>query len=147
MRESVRRGRQPPDGARRQRRLDRAQSLVEFALVLPVLLILALAAVDYGRAYFDYISVTNAARNGAVFASASEEAAADEAGIRSAVLNELGEVQDGDSVVVTVATGSDAQGKTFANVTVRHTFRTVFSWPGLPTSFPIQRSVQMRVAQ
>jgi Flp pilus assembly protein TadG len=147
MQESLRRGSHSPGGARPQRRLDRAQSLVEFALVFPVLLVLALAAVDYGRAYFDYISVTNAARNGASYASTGAEAPSDTAGIRSAVLNEMGDVQDKDSVVVTVATGTDSSGKMYAKVTVQHTFSTIFSWPGLPTSVPIQRSVLMRVAQ
>jgi Flp pilus assembly protein TadG len=41
------------------------QSLVEFALVLPVLLLLILGAVDFGRLFSTKISLTNAAREGA----------------------------------------------------------------------------------
>ena len=55
--------------ARRDRARSRGQSLVELALVLPVLLLLVLAAVDLGRIFFARIAVTNAAREGAYEAS------------------------------------------------------------------------------
>jgi Flp pilus assembly protein TadG len=41
----------------------RGQSLVEFALVLPVLLIMLLGILDFGRAVAAYNSVSNAARS------------------------------------------------------------------------------------
>ena len=41
------------------------QSLVEMALVLPILTILTFGLVDFGRAYYFQVSVTNAAREGA----------------------------------------------------------------------------------
>jgi len=43
------------------------QALVEFALVLPVLLLLFLAAVDLGRLFYAYVGVENAAREGAAY--------------------------------------------------------------------------------
>lgn len=43
----------------------RGQSLVEMALVLPVLLLLLMGLFDFGRAIFAYNSVSNAAREGA----------------------------------------------------------------------------------
>ncbi len=52
----------------RRRHSDRrGQALVEFALVLPVLLLLTLVAVDFGRLFFSYIQVNNAAREGAAY--------------------------------------------------------------------------------
>ncbi len=45
------------------------QSLVEFALVLPILLLLILGAMDIGRIITTKIAVTNAAREGANFLS------------------------------------------------------------------------------
>ena len=42
----------------------RGQALVEFALILPVLLIILLGTVDAGRLIFAYNSVANAAREG-----------------------------------------------------------------------------------
>ena len=49
-------------------RRTRGQALAEFALVVPVMLLLLLIAIDFGRLYFTYLGVTNAAREGAAFA-------------------------------------------------------------------------------
>jgi PKD repeat protein len=45
------------------------QSLVEFALIVPVMLILLLTALDLGRLMYSQITVTNAAKEGALVAS------------------------------------------------------------------------------
>src|SRR6185437_10682149 len=45
----------------------RGQSLVEFALILPVLLLLTLIAVDFGRVYLGWINLQNMARIAADF--------------------------------------------------------------------------------
>lgn len=42
-----------------------AQSLVEFALTLPFLLLFLLGAVDLGRLFHVYVTITNASREGA----------------------------------------------------------------------------------
>lgn len=42
----------------------RGQSLVEFALLLPVLLVILFGLLDFGRAVFAYNAVSEAARNG-----------------------------------------------------------------------------------
>jgi TadE-like protein/PKD domain-containing protein len=51
-----------------KRRRTRGQSLVEFALVLPILLFLTLIALDFGRVYLGYINLQNMARIAANFA-------------------------------------------------------------------------------
>ena len=55
-----------PDWRRHQ---SRGQSIVEFGLVLPMLLLLMLGTLDLGRAFFDYIQMRNAAYEGARYAS------------------------------------------------------------------------------
>ena len=50
-------------------RSERGQSLVELALVLPLLILLLAGVADLGRAFFSYIQITNAAREGARAAS------------------------------------------------------------------------------
>jgi Flp pilus assembly protein TadG len=45
-----------------RRRRDRGQSLVEFALVIPVIVFLVVAFVEIGRAVFAYNTIANAAR-------------------------------------------------------------------------------------
>ena len=47
----------------------RAQALVEFALLLPILLVLILGAMDLGRVFYFKIVLTNAAREGANYLS------------------------------------------------------------------------------
>lgn len=49
----------------RLRRTDTGQALVEFALVLPVMLLMLFALVDFGRGFYTWLVVTNAAREGA----------------------------------------------------------------------------------
>jgi hypothetical protein len=47
----------------------RAQSLVEFALILPLLLVLLLGGIDLGRVFFGSVALTNASRVGANYAA------------------------------------------------------------------------------
>jgi len=42
----------------------RGQSLVEFALILPLFVLLVVGVFDLGRAFFAYIAISNAAREG-----------------------------------------------------------------------------------
>lgn len=60
----------------RSRRLhhgERGQSLVEMAMVMPLLLLLALGTADLGLAFRTYIALTNAAREGARWISTHPE--------------------------------------------------------------------------
>jgi len=52
-------------GLRRIRETEAGQSLVEFAMVLPLFLLLLFALVDFGRAFYSWMVITNAAREGA----------------------------------------------------------------------------------
>ena len=62
--------------ARRPRRGEgRGQSLVEFALVLPLFLLLFMVVMDLGTAVFTYNSLTNAAREGARLAVVNQDSA------------------------------------------------------------------------
>ncbi|MGB6836982.1 MAG: TadE family protein [Dehalococcoidia bacterium] len=133
----------------RRARYQRGQSLVEFALLLPLLLIIMLGVLDFGRVYFAYVSVTNAARNGAHYASATTEKAGDLDGIRGAALADTENLLNTSPTnpAVSAQTGLDSQGKTYASVTVSYTFETMFPWPGIPDSVDMQRTVRMRVAE
>lgn len=55
---------------RRARRHATGQSLVELALILPVLLILLLIAIDFGRLFSSWVTLNNAARVAANYAAA-----------------------------------------------------------------------------
>jgi len=58
--------------ASRQR--TRAQGVVEFALVLPVLLLILLVAIDFGRALYGWVVIQNSARIAANFAGLNASA-------------------------------------------------------------------------
>ena len=117
-------------------------------MIAPVLIILMLGVIDYGRVYFAYISVTNGARIGADYAASGPTQAADTAAIKAAALGDTSDLlnQSPTNPEVTVVTASDSQGSLYADVTMTYTFTTLFPWPGLPTSIDIERTVRSRVA-
>jgi hypothetical protein len=57
----------------RNRAVEPGQSLVEFALVLPILIILLLGVFDFGRAIAAYNSVSNGARSAARVAIVNQD--------------------------------------------------------------------------
>lgn len=88
------------------------QSVVEFALILPVFVFLLLVAIDFGRLFFSYVQVTNAAREGAAFAAASPN---DSVGIESRALQEASvQGQAGEHPIVVSATCKNQAGSTIA---------------------------------
>lgn len=58
----------------RGKRKSRGQSLVEFALTLPIILMLTLIALDFGRVYLGYINLQNMARIASNFAANNPDA-------------------------------------------------------------------------
>ena len=57
----------------KDKRREQGQSLAEFALVLPIVLLILAGVLDLGRAYFSYVAVTDAAAEGAAYASLHPE--------------------------------------------------------------------------
>ena len=86
---------------RRTRNDQRGADLVELALMLPLLLLVLLGVADFGRAMHTYITITNAAREGARYASHFPHHVA---GIRAAVKHEAAGsgviLLDGDVMMV-----------------------------------------------
>jgi len=50
---------------------ERAQTMVEFAIVFPVLLLITYGLIEFGRMLYIYAAVTNAAREGARYGAAA----------------------------------------------------------------------------
>src|SRR5437870_2601945 len=79
---------------------ERGQSLVEFALALPVLLLLLLGLADFGRAFYYTSTIANAARVGAEYAAHATVSSPNTAftnQIKLKVCNETGLVPYNDS--------------------------------------------------
>lgn len=130
----------PQGGARR-----RGVAAVELALLLPILTFLLLITIDYCRLFYYSQVVTNCARNGAVYASdpfaATESPYPDLA--TAAKADASPDIQP--QLNVTSTSGTDTNG-TYTKVTVTYTFNTITSYPGIPSSVTITRTVQVRVA-
>jgi len=89
------------------------QSLVEFALVVPIFLLVLFAIVDFGMAFHAWITVTNSAREGARYGAVRATSpqivqrvrdtaeSLDQANLTVSVTNAEG--QPGESVVVDVS--------------------------------------------
>jgi hypothetical protein len=58
----------------RRHRPSRGQGLVEFAIILPFLMLVLLMAVDFGRVFFGWVGLANASRIGASYAAAHPDA-------------------------------------------------------------------------
>lgn len=52
-------------------RKEHGQSLVEFALALPLLILMLMGLLDFGRAYFVVVMLNDAAAEGAIYAGAN----------------------------------------------------------------------------
>ncbi len=113
------------DGKRHERRRQRGQSLVEMALLLPVLCTIMLGALDLGRAYYSYAAVANAARVGAQYAAYATVWPLDAAAVEAKVRDEASDVSVRD-VTLTPESGW-AQGQ---DVTVAVVYDFHFLTPG-----------------
>jgi Flp pilus assembly protein TadG len=120
-------------------RSERGQALVEAALLLPILMVLAMGAVDFGRAYYAYTTLANAAREGAICASLRTLCPGGAAGAATA---EVGTSLPGG--VTTTVSGSTSPGSS-VTVTVRHDFQAVTTAVLGTRAFPIRASATMVV--
>jgi Flp pilus assembly protein TadG len=121
----------------------RGVACVEFAILLPLLAFLFLIAVDFARVWYQYTIMADCARNGALYGSLDPTHAADTTGIQNAALSDASNISP--SPTVTSTTGTDSAGNPYVSVTVTWTFNTVSSYPGIPSSLQLTRTVQMRV--
>lgn len=116
---------------------------VEFAVLLPLLMFLFGIGVDFARAFYFHLTITNAARNGALYGCSNPTTANDTVGIQAAALKDTTDL--GPSVGVTSSTFTDASGFTFVTVDVTYPFNTVTQFPGVPSPLTLNQKCVMRV--
>lgn len=101
---------------------DRGQSLVEVALTVPLLLLVAIGLADFGRGYYYSISITNAAREAAAFAARDSDVTAAE--VAQVACDETGLVPYGDpcpaQLAVTYSPAASADWDESVTVTVTY---------------------------
>jgi Flp pilus assembly protein TadG len=149
------------------------QSLVEVALLTPVLLALLIGGIELGRYAYIAILIGNAARAGAGYGAQSLVQSVDTTGIKAAADNDFqSNGQNVSKLTVTSSTscGCDNGGTTTSavctttanasagtcaaghwvvtvSVTASGTFNSLFSYPGIPTSIALSKTSTMRVDQ
>lgn len=137
-------------------RSENGSSLIEFAIVLPLLLVLLIGLIDLGRAAYYGILASGAARAGAQYGAQNPFTVSDAAGIQSAVAadapgipwtastTELCSINGG--ALVTCPIGGNAQNVVYyVKVHVTGTFSTLVQYPGIPQNVPVGGDAVMRV--
>lgn len=134
------------------------QSLVEFALILPLFVLLVIGIFDIGRAFFAYIAISNAAREGARLYTFWPDKT-NRANIEAAVYNEIGnntvvdpakidpniKIQCGDPLVnLPAATTEFCDSEEPIQVTVTYTHDLILSF-FFPGPLTLVRSAEMMV--
>ena len=111
----------------RGRRGHRGQSVVEFALVLPVLILILLVVIDFGRVFYTWVNLTSAARVGAAYAAAHPtESFGPGSGYATAILadrNDLGCPLSPTPAPPAPSFGLDTSPGSFVTVTLGCDFR------------------------
>jgi Flp pilus assembly protein TadG len=132
----------------RLRKQRRGVSSVEFAMFLPVFLLVFVIAFDFARIIYPWVTITNCARNGAFYqgeklgfplspqyySSYQQAAVADGVSLRNPTLS---------TANVSTSTGS-TNGNPHVDVTVTYQFQMVTSYLGFSTK-SLSRTVRMPV--
>ena len=144
----------------------RGQSIIEAALIAPILMFILLVVVEAGRMMYLSIVLEHAA-DSAVEYGATITTDADFAGMTSAATNDVQasglfnnlypnngfaavatnfcECADGSATSCTNNTCSSGQFTVFVQVNTSATYSTLVTYPGLPSAFTMSAQATMRV--
>jgi Flp pilus assembly protein TadG len=134
----------------------RGQSLVELALILPVLTLIMLGTIDLGRAFYDHNELTDAVKEGALYGIRYPS---DESQIENRAYAESPRLMGGGGAFIivvtyytdmTATTGSGTYSATTTRaveVTGTYAFRPITPMVRglLPTNFKLRKSIRMGI--
>jgi Flp pilus assembly protein TadG len=126
-----------------RRRLRRGAAAVELAVLLPVLTLLFVGIIDFGRVFYYYQIVTDCASDGALYASSSTANSTNTTAISSAALAGASNLSPQPTVTPSTVTVNNIN---YVKVNVTYTFNTISGYPGIPSPVTLTRTVQMMVA-
>jgi Flp pilus assembly protein TadG len=120
----------------------RGAAVVELALLVPLLAFLFVIAVDFGRVYYFSLTLQNAARAGALYASDPDvQNESPYASVEEAALADAQNLSPPPTITTT--SGTDPAGRSYVEVTAAYTYRTITAFPGVPNQSDLRRSVRM----
>ncbi len=130
----------------------RGGASAELALMLPLLVFGLVGAIDFCRLFFHYTTITNAARNGALWLSdplangTVTPSKSPYASFQAAALADANNLDPALTAAnVTSSTGTDGHGNATVSVTVQYQFQMISSYMGF-SNVNLSRQVTMRVA-
>lgn len=132
-------------------RTRRGVTLLEFAIVVPLLILITIGCIDFGRFLYFYAVVTNAAQEGASYGSMNPPLDGTWASkvADAAMAEPTGFLPSMDDLTVTVTdtTSDDPSVAGYVTVEVQYPFSLVspgaFRFWGLPTTILLRRTVVM----
>ncbi|GAC1425360.1 MAG: hypothetical protein NVSMB5_19650 [Candidatus Velthaea sp.] len=144
---------------RRSNRFESGQALAEIALITPLLLLLLIGSIEYGRYMHFGIMIGNAARAGVQYGSQNAATAADVAGMQTAALVDAENLSgvtatassyckcaDGTTSTCAVTDCSASHRLTYVQVLTAGTFTSILSYPGIAGSLAINAQATMQVS-
>jgi Flp pilus assembly protein TadG len=138
----------------------KGSSFIEFAILVPALLMMCCGTMDFARVFFAGIQIADAAHAGAQFGALTPGNSGNTTGMAQAAVNDASDLGSSnvtasatnfcacDGVSGTVSCSSDCSGATpsgYVSVTANYTFNTLLQYPGLPASVVLARTAKMRV--
>lgn len=141
------------------RKQDRGQSLVETALIFPILITFLIGAADLARVARASISVANAAKAGAQYASRSNQIPLDTAGIQAVAAAEAPNLtlntvpsyscvcSDGSASTCQPTDCLSSHKEETITVTTQATVKPIMKLPGLPPTWTISGKAIQRCLQ
>jgi Flp pilus assembly protein TadG len=124
----------------------KAVATAELAILLPVLVTLFVGVVDFARVFYYAMTVTNCARNGALWLCDPVNATQSQyTTLQQAATADAPNLSPTPNVTST--NGTDANGEPYVEVTVTYDFKTVSGFPLFPSPFTLTKTVRMRTIQ
>jgi hypothetical protein len=103
---------------------------------------LFVVGVDWSRLFYYSVTVSNCARNGAVYSS--DPYTMVKSNYNSVTAAALADAPNlSPQPTVTSSTGTDANGNSYADCTVSYNFKTLSNLPGVPSQTNITRTVRV----
>jgi Flp pilus assembly protein TadG len=122
----------------KSRNSEKGATAVEMAIVLPLLILILLGIMEFGRAFYVQISLSQAAREGARYAAIQyDEAGYDAATFTLAASPLLGSLTGTEAATVTDDGASCTPGA-MATVTVRASLNSMTGFADFTPFFPLQ---------
>jgi Flp pilus assembly protein TadG len=149
----------------RRKSRQRGQSIVELALLAPVLMALLAGAIEIGRLAYVYMTLVSAARAGVQYGAQNSGTAIDIAGMRTAAVNDATNITgvtatpsyfckcfDGTTYTANSTCAlSSCTGSSililYVQVVTAATFNTLTHYPVVPSSLSLSSTAVMRVEQ